>query len=103
MKLGPEHERPFKINAAPPGKEPVRVAFTDEEWLEYLERMDAHLKKVDEEARTEYLRKREAEFEKYIYPYMNEAMAQANLEGNQELLNSLRDKRKEIISRYPEM
>lgn len=102
MELPDESLRPHKAVATPPGEPTLRVPLSDDEWREHLQReIDFEAKKA-EAAKTQHLRDREEAYKKEVYPFLEEAMAAKELDGNPKLMNELKAKRKEIRDRFPE-
>lgn len=105
MGIGEEKDRPHKTvvyrdidNTFKEKKQPL----SDDEWEDYLQREHEHAVLIEQLAATEYLRKREAEYDLEITPKMNEAIMKSQLENDNSLLNELRDKKKAIDDKYPE-
>lgn len=79
-----------------------KVMFTDEEWDEYEHRENEHKAKLAEMAKNEHLYKREEAYQDEIYPYMQKAIAMQQLEGDDTLINELKQKKIDIMNKYPE-
>lgn len=101
MSLPPEHLRPNKAVAYKDGTS-KHVPLSDEEWREYLDRQDAHAAKMAERNKSQYKLDREEAYKKEIYPFLDEAKAMQELDGDSSLMDELKAKRAAIKARHPE-
>lgn len=90
-----------KAKATPPGQPMIHEPMTEAEITERQAEEQAWADKQAQLAETQYLRDREREYEKQIYPYQEKAIMEANLENNTTLLDELRDKKAAIDAEYP--
>lgn len=101
MSLPPEHLRPHKAVAGLNGQPPRRVPLSNDEWKQRLKDEEEWRVKMDELAKTQYLRDRESAYKQEVYPFLEEAMAARELDGNGALMEELKVKRKAIKERFP--
>lgn len=92
--------RPNHAKATPP-KEPTKhIPFTDEEFSEYLIKMEAYGKETPEREKMEKEKEMKAELNQQVYSKMGEAQYKQMFENDDSMLRELNLKRDEIIKKY---